>query len=836
MFYFPVFVNQSRFHYCKLMPPQAELDQVEFSFIVQQVPGHAVELLRIYKGTRFISARGFESDLKFSAREMAIQTELNAQGVPELVVRIQSERTTESETESASALAEAGFQWIQDQGDLRLQFRGMEPGPVRLTFVLDTGEGNTYRGSFLLVTAPPKNIFDAVFDFGSEASQIAVHQRGTEPNWEPRINLLDRLLFDFYAPALHRGHLTRYEPQDEPSRVTLSSAKRERFMAYDHHPGGVANPHLFNSSFFVLRNYHCDEASGPAPDISAAPFAEGDQEWVSLLGDTNDRRYMVPKHDRDYEIVPNLKLAELGITRDFTLCVEGDHVSFAQQRIQACIFRRVLNQFLHLLLREIELNHRDNRHKLLKLTVLVPNIYSQLRVSKLIRDLYRDLRTIVLDNDYGFVGVEVQTLSESDAALLGLLTDPGVEGLDHTHLRPDEHCLVIDSGKGTTDISIVSVGEDKQYSSVFRSGFAGAGNALTYAFADTLFAAIVGPEKRSEREQFLKQFLETADLATRYEFHQHLEAVKQNYGKRHAPDYTYTREEFTRMFAGIDARSDLTVLRQKLEEQFSRPAKTMQDYFGIVSATIDRLVQMAVKKVQNSQVDQFSIVVLSGRSFLMQDYRDRLENALREKFNIKRVIFRPANLKSSCLLGPLNHPRGINRNSDLIGTPIFHTGERRLASWLERIRDRIPGARNRPNSTNINLRYFFLQGEDFDPGAESVTICGREPILDGIANDEAANLVYVGEDFLLRGKHSGAPLRFGHRTGQSLNSDPLAWMSLFPHVKGPGYVHLIQPSAAHKPARPANASDPIPRREPQPPTSPPPSREKSTDDDMWDYI
>jgi hypothetical protein len=852
MFYLPVFVNQSRFHYCKLQSAEADPEPVELSFVVQKESGHGVELLRIKKDSYFLSAMGYGADIRISATTVNLRSQLHPGDIRDLEVRISPRESKDGTFDAAAAnegfkstepMAE-GFAWKEDRGDIFLNYQGIASGTIRIIVVLEPTEGKAYSGSFLLHTGPAKSIFDTVFDFGSEASQIAVHQRGTDPLPEPRINLVDRLIFDFYAPAVNRGQLTRHPYKADEPPISISNVDRPRFMAYDQAHDGMVNNEFFNSSFFVLRSYHCQPGDAPG-NPQSAPFSEGDNEWVSLLGDTYDDRYINPKSDRDYEIVPNLKLAELRISRDFPLCINGRYASFSKERVQTSVFRRVMCEFLHLLLKEIEEDHPDQHKKLLKLTVLVPNIYSQLRVSALIRNLYEDLRTIIREQEYGFSGVEVQTLSESDAALLGLVTDPGIGGLDHDTLKKGNHCLVIDSGKGTTDISVLSAGGGGRYSSIFRSGFAGAGNALTYAFADTLFASIVGPENKSRREQFLKMFLDDqGDLGARYIFHRGLEAVKKNYGKRADKGYTYDLEEFRKIFKDIQPDKERLVLGQKLQGQFAKPGKTFQDYFGIVSATIDMLVSKAVKQVKEARIQNFEVVVFSGRSFLMDDYRERLQTALKAEFNIGTVIFRPDNLKRSCLLGPLNHPQGTNYNSDLIGTPVFS----KSPGPVKRLFKFVGAGKGKPDkrhdAEDLNLEDFYLVGVDFDREKQSLSICGKQPILRGLPPDEMVNLAYVGENFLLRTEHDGIEANFVHSTGSTMRTDPLAWMSQFPHVSGPGHITPAKivapptPPAAVPP--PAAADAPSPESKPMPPQNPPPAAGTVSspypNDDMWDYI
>ncbi len=58
-------------------------------------------------------------------------------------------------------------------------------------------------------------------------------------------------------------------------------------------------------------------------------------------------------------------------------------------------------------------------------------------------------------------------------------------------LSNGEMALVIDCGKGTTDISILMADDNENYSSFFRTGFAGAGNVLTYGFVEDFLTLVL---------------------------------------------------------------------------------------------------------------------------------------------------------------------------------------------------------------------------------------------------------------------------------------------------------------------------------------------------------
>src|SRR5258705_7083833 len=115
-------------------------------------------------------------------------------------------------------------------------------------------------------------------------------------------------------------------------------------------------------------------------------------------------------------------------------------------------------------------------------TLLVPNIYTQHDVFELLNELRQQtgnlLSSLGIADDV--LCIEYETISESDAAFMGYQQTHA----DEVNLSNGQIALVIDCGKGTTDISMVLADDNENYSSFFRTGFAGAGNVLLYGFTE----------------------------------------------------------------------------------------------------------------------------------------------------------------------------------------------------------------------------------------------------------------------------------------------------------------------------------------------------------------
>lgn len=844
MYYLPLFINHRRYHYCTLHPESTPEGSTPAHFIVEHHPGFQPILVSIHRDTEFLSGKGTENDLPLGSRNLRPLTTWDSDK-NRLEVVWQEGDAPRSKTLDAfnQGLDQAPFQWesagdrwlLRYLGDNRLR-------ELQLRVGLDQ-DGLSLRDEVVLHLGDHDDLFDGVFDFGSEASQMAYKQRSQEAVRDQRIHMLDRLLFDFYGPALADGRLQRVAVADQEGRLTPWNVDYGRYYQYD-----PSDEKLFRSSFMVRRSH---EKADPAPHLQEAPFERGTDEWVSILGDTYDPRLFDLRHPDSYQLIPNLKLAELGYIRDFKLQLGPRLAHFSDAGVRQTVFRRLMNEFLHLLLAEIESAHPENRRKLLRLSLLVPNIYSQGRIHRLLADLQEDFARIRERYGYGFAGLEVQTLSESDGSFLGLLSDPSVEGVRMHDLRPDDHYLVIDIGKGTTDFSVLSMGEERgQFSSVFRSGFAGGGNALTYAFLETLAGIVAGTGEREARAVWIEGIL-GAEIQQKVELLRWVEQLKHRYSDDTAGRYSLDEMQAIPNFANRPLLS-LRDLNEVLEYQFVRKRKTLEDHFGFVRQTIGEIVSRTLTLVERSGVRKFAGVVLSGRGFLLEELRTAMEEGLRAQFEVGDVFLEDKKLKTSCLYGPLNFPSGTNKNSDLVGTPVIteRSGLPSLRGLFSRHKER-PRERTW-SEADLHGESFFLQGQTMDMAQQRITVSGRELLLPGNlvdGEDGEVNLLYTGQGFLARTRVASVPLQFGQGGHDNPLADPLAWKSLFPHVTGPVPVSPELEPVKERPtvrteATSANTNptwktfsiSPGEPREVEPPATENQQDLPPEKDDMWDYL
>lgn len=506
---------------------------------------------------------------------------------------------------------------------------------VYLTFRQGT---RSYSARFVFHLCRPEQFCQAVLDFGSEASQMAYKLAGRPLTQMPLVNIF-------------RDHYFPNYPQTE--------AFRRRFYQHDDdHP-------------FLFRSYYLIRETPEAPNVRTllheAPRPEGN---VLALRHLDDDPLPARPDAVPFRQIPNLKLLDASLN-DFEVFFKGKGRWFSG--IKDEILLTLLNQFLQALAAEVRatldtLGREDTfQRTCLRLTLLVPNLYSQERVLELSQYLMDSLGRF---SEPFFRGLEVQTISESDASFLGYLSDRKI------NLRTDARYLIIDSGKGTTDLSIVRTKPNNPeiVESVYRTGFAGAGNVLTYAFLETLLNLLYRGRRPNEARRFLFEHVIQADKAYQNQLVMLLDGFK-----RHFPEKPTNNLETvlgvqagnvtlgTFASASSEAKEITTVIG--LLRRLKDLDEPLEDYFGLVATAVDELARKIEEHLDYSGEKKLHTVILAGRAFLFKPFRQAVVERLRRRWKALDVVFDEGqNAKTHCITGPLNHP-GFHHFTDLLGVP-----------------------------------------------------------------------------------------------------------------------------------------------------------------------
>lgn len=548
-------------------------------------------------------------------------------------------------------------------------------------------------------------LYRGIIDFGSDALQMRViNPHGKKDD----IDILSKIAENFYG---YEEHELR---QEDRSKLFYQELPDES---------------LFKSDIFI-RNKQGVSTSNDAPgssdnkraDSNSHPHRmEDTRELVNVLTSTQIEDLWT----KNRFLAPNLKLAALKdfFNKRIQFDKEEDNpdpmgskdVSFSQ--LNHLIYRIALNKFLHTLFLVIRKATREKISPYVHLTLLVPNVYRQSLIHDLIEGLLKDWQE-ALYNQYEFAGLEIQIMSESDATFLGMLHE----------LEPEyqDQFLIIDGGKGTTDISIIRVdkendeGDIKSYSSIYRGGFIGAGNLISYAFIETLLA-IFYSEDANKRREFMETYLLShspkANLNEILEFLGLVEQLKISYHdpavehlhaheiREHIKSAYLKDQRIGRLGIEVDDTTE-TTLREYIDKNESntplgtlnkwiintfkidnsdknayQKSFSLSDDFRFISEQVDSMAETFCQNLSELKIDgkklSFKKILFAGRSFLFKDLLDKMKDKLAEFVVNEQAgedntfMTMAHNPKKVCLHGALGQQE-VNHLSSLIGIPFVN--------------------------------------------------------------------------------------------------------------------------------------------------------------------
>ncbi|MGH2566516.1 MAG: hypothetical protein ACRDE5_18500, partial [Ginsengibacter sp.] len=266
-----------------------------------------------------------------------------------------------------------------------------------------------------------------------------------------------------------------------------------------------------------------------------------------------------------------------------------------------------------------------------------------------------------------------------------------------------EIALVIDCGKGTTDISMVLADDNENYCSFFRTGFAGAGNVLSYGFVEDFLTlalrAIPGNNELSIKDFIQKNILEQNLTIDVLDFIQMIETQKKKYKQLPAIGLN----EFSKLTEQSDAtersignlyKDQATLLQYAEVILKDRNIRWDNEITGMIQKATDCIVQCiiaSIKDVITKDIKKrIKVVMLSGRAFYFDELRTKLEEELNdllgEAVSIHTVTpGRAVNNKNVALHGafsgaykitdftgiPIDKKEGLSKNNDILNNNAF---------------------------------------------------------------------------------------------------------------------------------------------------------------------
>ena len=535
---------------------------------------------------------------------------------------------------------------IETDVDFRINVKGSQDqnsSPIEILFKFLGKNDKIYSRTIKIYVTQKSNIYIAGLDFGSEASQI-IQGRYSSNNIEP--TFVD--LFDNIKKNAHSSY-------GEIDNINFEQYEKE------------AGHKLFKSIFYTKRKIKVSEKDRRFKNS------------LKILTTKNDKED-IAKFNKEYQQIPNLKLIHNSTFAEsikFEINIPGE--STVQNLSLTTVHKEVYNELLDEMLTSF-LTNEITAAIYVRFTVLVPNIYTIEEINNTKSIIRRVFNQFNLNSSY-ILGLEITSISESDAAFLGC----------NGYLNPvkgNAFYLCIDCGKGTTDFSIISSYNALEFVPIYRNGFAGAGNLISYGIFESIKSFFYNEfDLTSDSKKNLELFLDKNLKMGEYFIHRlysRIEDFKKDYNTTLSNDeinihWKTAKSEnvtFEKLFSENGTYIDTEDFFAVLDE-----VKYIKDWGNFIDNAyidianeIEKNISMVIDNLsKNNYKLNFSAVIMTGRGFLFNPFSEFLIKKLKSNkyFKNANIINHKSNnidLKAICLQGIF--ARNIKIHNDLVNTPI----------------------------------------------------------------------------------------------------------------------------------------------------------------------
>jgi hypothetical protein len=671
LYYLPVLIRSDRYFVARLEHTTKTTQETDFNFVIHAEDRLLTPLLTIEDPNKIVLNQMAPSDLQDSAsrqdvplRECHISLKKNGNDF-ELVIRKNSGFVVEPFNDEETGLR---LDYSADQRRVSVGFYKyrVEQVPFQLKVTLQYSEEEKYSGEFQFTIVRSKECQRVVIDFGSEASQVGYKSCGPQSS-VVSYDILENII----------SHLN----------ITDSSRhwKREDFLNHE------AGQNMLYRSFYAVKKRITRE------ERKTFPF-----NFTNNLLDDEVRLFITRQEVAatefsfrdDYEIIPNLKL---GIEKSLQLSMGNYTEDYSIRSHKKELISAVLLRILRLMISTKPSFQQGG----IIVTLLVPNIYTQHDVFEMLNELIKQTDNLLssLNIDNNKLYIEYETISESDAAFMGYQQTHA----DEVNLSNGEIALVIDCGKGTTDISMLLADDNENYSSFFRTGFAGAGNVLLYGFAEDFLTlvlkAIPGSNDIGVKDFISRHILNQNLTADVLNFIQLMEEQKKKFKIFQPVSITEFAQIAENSFStertiGNLYKDQSTLLQYAATILKDRNIRWDDEVTGIISKATDCIVHCiiaSIKDVITKDIKKrIKTVMLSGRAFYFDELRIKLEKELNvllgtavrintippgRALNNKNVAIHGAfsgAYKITDFTGiPIDKKEGLSKNNDVLNNNMY---------------------------------------------------------------------------------------------------------------------------------------------------------------------
>jgi hypothetical protein len=666
LYYLPLLVRSDRYFVAKLDADEAGSEkQTEYNFVVHADDRVLTPLITLEDPAKVVLNQMAPSDRQdILLRECHISL-LKKGNDFELIIKKNSSFRVEPFYDEATGLR---LDYSADQKRISVGYykNRVESFPFHISVTLVHDEKEQYSGKFQFAIVPSKQCQRVVIDFGSEASQVGYKNCGPQSEIVP---------YDILENIISQLNIT--DKTKEWKKEDFLNNETSHFPLY--------------RSFYAIRKVIAKAARENFPFNFTGDLVNDE---IRLFITRQEVAATQVTFRQQYEIIPNLKL---GIEKSLQLSVgsltEDYSIRFHKKELISAVLLRLLRLMIN--------TKPDFQQGGIIVTLLVPNIYTQHDVFEMLNELRSRTGSLLasLNIAANKLYIEYETISESDAAFMGYQQTHSSE----ISLINGEMALVIDCGKGTTDISMVLADDNQNYSSFFRTGFAGAGNVLSYGFAEDFLTlvlkAVPGSNDISVKDFISRHILDQHLTVDVLNFIQLMENQKRKFKQLHPvsiPAFAELAEQSQiteRTIANL--HKDQTTLLQYAEAILKdRNIRWDDEVTGIIGKATDCLVHSIIASIRDVITKdikkRIKVVMLSGRAFYFDEMKMKLEKELKkllgEEVSINTVApGRTLNNKNVALHGafsgaykitdftgiPVDKKEGLSKNKDVLNNNLY---------------------------------------------------------------------------------------------------------------------------------------------------------------------
>ncbi len=671
LYYLPVLIRSDRFFVARLEQSGKTLRETDFNFVVHAEDRVLTPLLTIEDPGKIVLNQMAPSDRQdIPLRECHISLRKTGDDF-ELLIRKNGAFVVESFYDEEMGLR---LDYSMDQKRVSVGFYKykVEQVPFNLKVTLQHSEDETYSGELQFTIVRSKNCQRVVIDFGSEASQIGYKNCG------PQSAIVQ---YDILENIVSQLNMT------DPSK----NWRREDFLNHE-----AGQPMLYRS-FYAVKKKINREARQTFPFNFGNNLA--DDEIRLFITRQEVAATQVSFRD-DFEIIPNLKL---GIEKGLQLSMGNYTEDYSIRSHKKELICAVLLRLLRLMINTKPSFQQGG----IIVTLLVPNIYTQHDVFEMLNELRSQtgklLSSLGLADDALYI--EYETISESDAAFMGYQQTHA----DEVNLSNGDIALVIDCGKGTTDISMVLADDNENYSSFFRTGFAGAGNVLLYGFAEDFLTlvlkAIPGNNDISVRDFINRHILDQNLTTDVLNFIQLMEEQKKKFNNLASgssgqaigiTEFALLAENSlsTERTIGNLYKDQSTLLQYAEVILKDRSIRWDDEVTGLIHKATDCIVHSIIASIRDVMTrdikKRIKSVMLSGRAFYFDELKVKLQKELEYLLGTAVKINtvppgRVLNNKNVAIHGafsgaykitdftgiPIDKKEGLSKNNDVLNNNMY---------------------------------------------------------------------------------------------------------------------------------------------------------------------